>query len=125
MVHQSGILGLLLQREGLNYLTENGTVDEALNRVYNKAAVKEDWSTVRYCASILHKVIDSMAPSITSMLVAGKIVSYISAETKTMSEVAATAAARFPHHVLKYGMSFVTPLATVVAVSVAAHSCTA
>ncbi|XP_071785537.1 phosphorylase b kinase regulatory subunit beta-like [Asterias amurensis] len=74
MVHQSSVLGLLLEREGLNYLTENGTVEQALTRVYNKAAVKEDWSTVRYCASILHKVIDSLAPSITSMLVAGKIV---------------------------------------------------
>ncbi|XP_038067424.1 phosphorylase b kinase regulatory subunit beta-like [Patiria miniata] len=71
---QSGILGMLFHREGSNYLTDKGTVAEALNKLYNRAGVKEDWSTVRYCASILRKVIDSLSPSITSMLVSGKIV---------------------------------------------------
>ncbi|XP_022107548.1 phosphorylase b kinase regulatory subunit beta-like [Acanthaster planci] len=74
MEMQSGILGILLHREGFNYLTDKGTVGESLNKLYIRAGVKEDWSTVRYCASILRKVVDSLSPSITSMLVSGKIV---------------------------------------------------
>ena len=38
------------------------------------AASVQNWKTVRYCTSILHKTVDSLAPSITNILVRGKIV---------------------------------------------------
>lgn len=34
----------------------------------------QNWKTVRYCTSVLHKTVDSLAPSITNILVRGKIV---------------------------------------------------
>ncbi|XP_072013114.1 phosphorylase b kinase regulatory subunit beta-like [Amphiura filiformis] len=71
---QSHVLTLLLEREGPNFLTDNGTVEERMNRVYAKAGIRKDWATVRYCASIMRKVIDSLAPSITTLLVRGKVI---------------------------------------------------
>jgi phosphorylase kinase alpha/beta subunit len=40
-----------------------------------EAANVQNWKTVRYCTSILHRTVDSLAPSITGILIRGKILS--------------------------------------------------
>uniref|UniRef100_A0A8C5G7Z4 Phosphorylase b kinase regulatory subunit n=1 Tax=Gouania willdenowi TaxID=441366 RepID=A0A8C5G7Z4_GOUWI len=46
-------------------------VDE-LERIYRRAGSRKLWSVVRLAASLLTKIVDSLAPSITSVLVHGK-----------------------------------------------------
>ncbi|XP_071957802.1 phosphorylase b kinase regulatory subunit beta-like [Antedon mediterranea] len=69
---QSTYLALLMKREGPNHMTRFGTVGSRLDTIYQKAGMQKDWYIVRLCASHLRKVRDSLAPSITSMLVRGK-----------------------------------------------------
>ncbi|ELK15354.1 Phosphorylase b kinase regulatory subunit beta [Pteropus alecto] len=66
------LLGILLKREGPNFITKEGTVSDHIERVYRKAGSKKLWSVVRRAASLLSKVVDSLAPSITNVLVQGK-----------------------------------------------------
>lgn len=40
-----------------------------------EAANVQNWKTVRFCTSILHRTVDSLAPSITGILIRGKILS--------------------------------------------------
>ncbi|XP_030831590.1 phosphorylase b kinase regulatory subunit beta [Strongylocentrotus purpuratus] len=72
--NQAEILGVLLEREGLNFVFDGASVDERMSILYQKARILKDWSTVRYCASIMRKVVDSLAPSVTSMLANGKFI---------------------------------------------------
>nr|XP_002732441.1 PREDICTED: phosphorylase b kinase regulatory subunit beta-like [Saccoglossus kowalevskii] len=74
MVWQSMLLGLVLMKEGAHYLTDGGTVGSRLEKLYRQAGVIKQWAIVRYCASLLNKVVDSLAPGITTMLVRGKLV---------------------------------------------------
>ncbi|XP_077982243.1 phosphorylase b kinase regulatory subunit beta-like isoform X2 [Glandiceps talaboti] len=71
---QSLLLSMLLKKEGPHYLTDGGTVADRLEKLYRKAGVMKEWSTVRFCASLLNKVVDSLAPGITTILVRGKLV---------------------------------------------------
>ncbi len=48
------------------------TVTERLESVYVAAGGKKHWKTVRLAAAILGKVVDTLAPAITSVLVRGK-----------------------------------------------------
>ncbi|XP_027982808.1 phosphorylase b kinase regulatory subunit beta isoform X2 [Eptesicus fuscus] len=66
------LLGILLKREGPTFITKEGTVSDHIERVYRKAGSKKLWSVVRHAASLLSKVVDSLAPSITNVLVQGK-----------------------------------------------------
>ncbi|XP_036130088.1 phosphorylase b kinase regulatory subunit beta isoform X6 [Molossus molossus] len=66
------LLGVLLKREGPNFITKEGTVSDHIERVYRKAGSRKLWSVVRHAASLLNKVVDSLAPSITNVLVQGK-----------------------------------------------------
>uniref|UniRef100_A0A6I8NCB0 Phosphorylase b kinase regulatory subunit n=1 Tax=Ornithorhynchus anatinus TaxID=9258 RepID=A0A6I8NCB0_ORNAN len=66
------LLGILLKREGPNFITKEGTVSDHIERVYRRAGSKKLWSVVRSAASLLSKVVDSLAPSITNVLVQGK-----------------------------------------------------
>uniref|UniRef100_A0A673VRY9 Phosphorylase b kinase regulatory subunit n=1 Tax=Suricata suricatta TaxID=37032 RepID=A0A673VRY9_SURSU len=66
------LLGILLKREGPNFITNEGTVSDHIERVYRRAGSKKLWSVVRCAASLLSKVVDSLAPSITNVLVQGK-----------------------------------------------------
>uniref|UniRef100_A0ABI7W7C2 Phosphorylase b kinase regulatory subunit n=1 Tax=Felis catus TaxID=9685 RepID=A0ABI7W7C2_FELCA len=66
------LLGILLKREGPNFITKEGTVSDHIERVYRRAGSKKLWSVVRCAASLLSKVVDSLAPSITNVLVQGK-----------------------------------------------------
>ncbi|XP_055949227.1 probable phosphorylase b kinase regulatory subunit beta isoform X2 [Argiope bruennichi] len=69
---QSQLLGILYFREGPNFWTENGTVKERLDRLTRQAGALRHWSVVRYCSSVLRKLVDSISPNITSILVCGK-----------------------------------------------------
>ncbi|CAL1279955.1 unnamed protein product [Larinioides sclopetarius] len=69
---QSQLLGILYFREGPNFWTENGTVKERLERLTRQAGALRHWSVVRYCSSVLRKLVDSISPNITSILVCGK-----------------------------------------------------
>ncbi|KAJ6665975.1 hypothetical protein lerEdw1_000879 [Lerista edwardsae] len=69
---QAILLNILLKREGPNFITKEGTVSDHIERIYRKAGSKKLWSVVRFAASLLSKVVDSLAPSITNVLVQGK-----------------------------------------------------
>nr|XP_018669619.1 phosphorylase b kinase regulatory subunit beta [Ciona intestinalis] len=66
------LIGEIAKREGLHFDTGNGTCYERLNKLCRWAAGQKLWSLVRYSASLCHKVVDSLAPSITSVLVHDK-----------------------------------------------------
>ncbi|KAM7040104.1 phosphorylase b kinase regulatory subunit beta isoform 1-T1 [Acridotheres tristis] len=63
---------ILLKREGPNFITKEGTVGEHIERIYRRAGSRKLWSVVRFAASLLGKLVDSLAPSITNVLVQGK-----------------------------------------------------
>ncbi|XP_042909770.1 probable phosphorylase b kinase regulatory subunit beta isoform X3 [Parasteatoda tepidariorum] len=69
---QSQLLGILYFREGPQFWTENGTVKERLEKLTRQAGALRHWSVVRYCSSVLRKLVDSISPNITSILVCGK-----------------------------------------------------
>jgi len=70
---QSQLLGLLWKREGPHFcLPEGATVKERLEKLSRQAGGLRHWSVVRYCSSILKKLVDSISPNITSVLVGGK-----------------------------------------------------
>ncbi len=53
---------------------QNSILDE-IDEIYKKSSYLKLWSVVRYTAALLGKVVDSLAPSITTMLVSGRQVS--------------------------------------------------
>lgn len=70
---QSKLLGILWQREGAQFQLPDGcSVKERLERLSRQAGTLRHWSVVRYCSSILSKLVDSISPYITSILVNGK-----------------------------------------------------
>ena len=69
---QMCILDIVKKREGPAYTVNNMSVTDCINDIYTKACHVHNWSVVRYGASLLGKSVDSLAPSITSMLVSGK-----------------------------------------------------
>jgi phosphorylase kinase alpha/beta subunit len=68
------ILHALINRFGMKLQIQDTTIDEMFAVLGNDAATVQNWRTVRYCSSILHKTVDSLAPSITNILVRGKII---------------------------------------------------
>ena len=75
LMAQSQILKLLFQREGPNYHVEGVPVNKKLEHLITKAGIHKEWYVVRLCSALLGKMVDSLAPSITSILVRGKHVS--------------------------------------------------
>jgi len=69
---QCQILYLLFQRHGFDYPMDDGTIRQMLERLCRQSALLKNWQVVRFCAALLHKVVDSLAPSVTSILVRGK-----------------------------------------------------
>ncbi|XP_053304908.1 phosphorylase b kinase regulatory subunit beta isoform X3 [Spea bombifrons] len=69
---QAILLSILLKREGPHFITKEGTVSDFMERIYRKAGSTKLWSVVRLAAGYLHKLVDSLAPSITNVLVQGK-----------------------------------------------------
>ncbi|NWW47422.1 KPBB kinase, partial [Pedionomus torquatus] len=72
LASQALLSGILLKREGPHFITKEGTVAEHIERIYRRAGSKKLWSVVRFAASLLGKLVDSLAPSITNVLVQGK-----------------------------------------------------
>uniref|UniRef100_A0A8C4Q9C7 Phosphorylase b kinase regulatory subunit n=1 Tax=Eptatretus burgeri TaxID=7764 RepID=A0A8C4Q9C7_EPTBU len=70
--NQALLLGILLKKEGGSYITGEGTVESSLQRIYRVAGSRKQWSVVRLTASLLTKLVDSLAPSITNVLVQNK-----------------------------------------------------
>ncbi|KAL5279164.1 PHKB family protein [Megaselia abdita] len=64
--------GILLHREGGNFEVNDLTVNQALTQLYHRAGSLRYWRAVRYCSSLLHHIVDSISPFITTVLVNGK-----------------------------------------------------
>ncbi|XP_074596795.1 putative phosphorylase b kinase regulatory subunit beta isoform X2 [Brevipalpus obovatus] len=70
---QSQLLGIILEREGSNFIIQDGqTVRDRLERLMRQAGALRHWYVVRYCSSVLKKLVDSISPYITAILVNGK-----------------------------------------------------
>jgi len=67
------ILHELFNRHGYKLQIQELTIEEMLKQLSSEAASVQNWKTVRYCTAVLHKTVDSLAPSITNILVRGKI----------------------------------------------------
>ncbi|XP_075181557.1 phosphorylase b kinase regulatory subunit beta [Anomaloglossus baeobatrachus] len=72
LASQAILISVLMKREGPNFITKEGTVSDFMERIYRKAGSNKLWSVVRLAASLLGKIVDSLAPSITNALVQGK-----------------------------------------------------
>ena len=51
-----------------------GSLDELLHKLYIKAGRVQDWNVIRHCSGLLRKIVDSLAPAISTILVRGKVV---------------------------------------------------
>jgi phosphorylase kinase alpha/beta subunit len=72
MYFQAQLLQALLDQEGLYYRVNDETVEEKLEKLSHRAGARLVWAVVRFCSSLLGKLVDSLAPSITAILVRGK-----------------------------------------------------
>nr|XP_057944760.1 phosphorylase b kinase regulatory subunit beta isoform X4 [Doryrhamphus excisus] len=72
LASQAQLAGILLRREGAHFLNKDESLTDELERIYRRAGSRKLWSVVRLAASLLTKLVDSLAPSITSVLVHGK-----------------------------------------------------
>ncbi|XP_071752313.1 phosphorylase b kinase regulatory subunit beta isoform X2 [Centroberyx gerrardi] len=72
LASQAQLAVILLRREGPDFLEKDENLMDELERIYRRAGSRKLWSVVRLAASLLTKLVDSLAPSITSVLVHGK-----------------------------------------------------
>lgn len=72
LASQAQLASILLRREGPDFLSRDENLRDELERIYRRAGSRKLWSVVRLAASLLTKLVDSLAPSITSILVHGK-----------------------------------------------------
>ncbi|KAF7212719.1 beta [Nothobranchius furzeri] len=72
LASQAQLASILLRREGPDFIAKEENMMEELERIYRRAGSRKLWSVVRLAASLLTKLVDSLAPSITSILVQGK-----------------------------------------------------
>ena len=71
------LLQELIKREGEDFKTREGSLKDMVDLLYQRAAYDRKWSAVRRGAGILKKLVDSLAPGITTILVSDKVVSNI------------------------------------------------
>ncbi|CAF4607882.1 unnamed protein product [Rotaria socialis] len=65
----------LYRRGGLDWMIrDNYRVRNHLEHLLKEAATWQHWAVIRFVSSLLHKVVDSLAPSVTLLLVRGKTV---------------------------------------------------
>ncbi|CAF1192207.1 unnamed protein product [Rotaria sordida] len=65
----------LYRRGGLDWMIrENYRVKNHLQFLMKEASTCQNWAVIRFVSSLLHKMVDSLAPSVTNLLVRGKIV---------------------------------------------------
>ncbi|XP_059369804.1 phosphorylase b kinase regulatory subunit beta isoform X1 [Carassius carassius] len=72
LASQAQLASILLRKEGPEFFSRNENLKDDLERIYRRAGSRKLWSVVRLAASLLTKLVDSLAPSITSVLVHGK-----------------------------------------------------
>ncbi|XP_063737372.1 phosphorylase b kinase regulatory subunit beta isoform X1 [Eleginops maclovinus] len=72
LASQAQLASIILRREGPAFLAKDENLTDELERLYRRAGSRKLWSVVRLAASLLTKLVDSLAPSITSVLVHGK-----------------------------------------------------
>lgn len=72
---RSLILKTLYQREGAKFYIDDRPITQRIDKLIHKAGVYKEWRVVRLCSALLGKLVDSLAPSITTILVRGKHVS--------------------------------------------------
>uniref|UniRef100_A0A669CPU0 Phosphorylase b kinase regulatory subunit n=1 Tax=Oreochromis niloticus TaxID=8128 RepID=A0A669CPU0_ORENI len=70
LASQAQLASILLRREGPDFLAKDGKHSHC--EIYRRAGSRKLWCVVRLAASLLSKLVDSLAPSITSVLVHGK-----------------------------------------------------
>lgn len=72
LYQQAQSLRELAKRQGLYESLDELTYFNRIQMLSHNAGNMRIWSIVRYCSSILGKLVDSLAPSITAILVRGK-----------------------------------------------------
>merc|ERR1712142_317745 len=72
LASQAQLAGIILRREGPDYLMRDENLMDELERIYRRAGSRKLWLAVRHAATIIEKFAGSIAPQITSMLVHGK-----------------------------------------------------
>lgn len=66
------LLQLIMRKHGPAFCVNDVAVRDCIEEVYAHASYVHNWSVVRQGAGLLEKTVDSLAPSIMTMLVAGK-----------------------------------------------------
>ena len=64
-----------LSRHDYHFKVMGRSILDEIDEIYRQASYLKLWSVVRYSAALLGKVVDSLAPAITTMLVSGRQVS--------------------------------------------------
>ncbi|KAM7423631.1 hypothetical protein PAMA_000130 [Pampus argenteus] len=72
LASQAQLAGILLRREGPDFLAKDENLMDELERIYRRAGSRKLWLAVRHSASIIKKCASSIAPHITTILVHGK-----------------------------------------------------
>ncbi|XP_065068893.1 phosphorylase b kinase regulatory subunit beta-like isoform X1 [Rhopilema esculentum] len=66
------LLHKLLSRHDYHFKVMGRSILDEIDEIYRQASYLKLWSVVRYSAALLGKVVDSLAPAITTMLVSGR-----------------------------------------------------
>ncbi|KAL3244039.1 hypothetical protein MRX96_019610 [Rhipicephalus microplus] len=69
---QSQLLGILWNRVSPSFTIDGVMLKDRLEKLTRQAGALKHWAVVRRCSSILGKVVDSLSPYITAILVNGK-----------------------------------------------------
>ena len=72
MASKMTYLQTLCKRNGPAFVVQETSVCDCIQELYTQACYVHNWSVVRQGATLLEKTVTSLAPSITTMLVAGK-----------------------------------------------------
>uniref|UniRef100_A0A8C7PX56 Phosphorylase b kinase regulatory subunit n=1 Tax=Oncorhynchus mykiss TaxID=8022 RepID=A0A8C7PX56_ONCMY len=72
LASQAQLASILMKKEGPDFFANDETLMEDMERLYRIAGTRKLWGVVRIAASVITKLVDSIAPSITSVLVHGK-----------------------------------------------------
>lgn len=70
-------IAVMQKRYTSTFVVQGETLGSRLEKVYRQACQWRLWWLIRYCASHLRKTITSLAPAITSLLVHGKQVGWL------------------------------------------------
>ncbi|CAL4083790.1 unnamed protein product, partial [Meganyctiphanes norvegica] len=69
---QTQLLGIVLRREGPDFLIDGSTVKERVSALFHQSSSLRYWAVIRECTALLSKEVESISPYITTVLVSGK-----------------------------------------------------